>query len=150
MVVAGFMSYLFYNAILNSGLVGVPYFITFPQFIFLIPLVLLAVQGIFLVLRHRAIKAANPDGALRKHIRQLGLQALMLALGFGFVLFAPLSGNVTIVIPEIVRMILKGVLFMIVFETFRLAFYSVHYVVKAVLVYKHYKKNEIYSVVKPA
>ena len=150
MGVAGFMSYLFYNAILNSGLVGVPFFITFPQFIFLIPVALLVVQGVYLALRHKAIKEANPDGALRKHIRQLGLQALMLALGFGFVLFAPLAGNVTMVLPEIVRMILKGVLFMIVFETFRLTFYSVHYAVKAVVVYKHYKKNEVYSVVKPA
>ncbi|MBU1134548.1 MAG: hypothetical protein KJ569_06520, partial [Candidatus Omnitrophica bacterium] len=141
-----FMSYLFVKAFINLGLVGIPYFLAFHPVVFLIPFILVCVQAIFLLLRGQAIKKANPEGVVRKHIIQLVIQAIALAVGFVLVLMLP--PTIIVMVPEVVRIVLKLILCAIVFETLRLTFYSVHYARKAIISRRFYKENNIYSVVK--
>ncbi|MBU0693549.1 MAG: hypothetical protein KKC11_02605, partial [Candidatus Omnitrophica bacterium] len=141
-----FMSYLFVKAFINLGLVGIPYFLAFHPVVFLIPFILVCVQAIFLLLRGQAIKKANPEGVVRKHVIQLVIQAIALAVGFVLVLMLP--PTIIVMVPEVVRIVLKLILCAIVFETLRLTFYSVHYARKAIISRRFYKENNIYSVVK--
>ncbi len=125
-------------------LLGIPYFAIINPWLLAIPALYLGVMFIFMVLRSIAISKKDAALVTKLHKWQLGMQALSLAAGFVVMLTIP--GSVTLVVPEVVRWGIKLSAIFIFFETFRLSFYSIHYGLKAVLSWIHYKEQNIYAV----
>jgi arginine exporter protein ArgO len=130
------------------GLLSIPFFITLSWW----PLIIVS-AGYLLVLfafgglRTKATKDGDADKSVKLHKKQLIIQASVLVLSIVLVLM--LNPSTTIAIPGIVRWVFKAILFGILFETFRLSFYSIQYALKAILSLLHYKKQNIYAVVRP-
>ncbi|MCX5711785.1 MAG: hypothetical protein NTY47_01785, partial [Candidatus Omnitrophica bacterium] len=127
------------------------YFLSIPKAISFNPYVLGAIALIYILIhlgslyfRNKAIKQKDAAKTARLHKLQLFIQFTVLIGGTIFILF--IGEPLEFVVPGFVQIGLKVLAYALLFETFRLSFYAIHYALKGILSYWHYRVQNIYSV----
>ena len=140
----GFFIALVTFAFSKQSLLSIPYYLSFNPWLVFVPMFYIIIGLLFAKLRSNAINAADSRRTILLNQIQLALQAATIIGGLLITLGLPATA--TIHFPEWTRWMLKGILFMILAETYKLSFYAMHYALKAYLSFIHYKKQNIYSV----